>query len=156
MNFYYATSIVIKEVVVSTKWLLGISLMLSTVAQANENSNQDTDISIPSPWKHQVEFGYQAHSGNTESESLNSRLKSEYTMVVTVLMGSGSFISLIKMAKKINASPPSPSKATINSDRRRIYTAAFTALTRVTPLISKTIPYQEGSVINSHTPMRWF
>ncbi|TQP11200.1 DUF481 domain-containing protein [Vibrio cholerae] len=100
MNFYYATSIVIKEVVVSTKWLLGISLMLSTVAQANETSNQDTDISIPSPWKHQVEFGYQAHSGNTESESLNSRLKSEYTMGRHRTYGEWKFYKLDKNGKE--------------------------------------------------------
>lgn len=142
----------------STKWLLGISLMLSTVAQANENSNQDTDISIPSPWKHQVEFGYQAHSGNTESESLNSRLKSEYTMGRHRTYGEWKFYKLDKNGKedKRQSTFAFPSKATINSDRRRIYTAAFTAPTRVTPLISKTIPYQEGSVINSHIPMRWF
>ncbi|GEA52869.1 membrane protein [Vibrio inusitatus NBRC 102082] len=39
----------------------------------------DTDIESPSPFKSEVEFGYQAHSGNSDSESLNARLSGEYT-----------------------------------------------------------------------------
>ncbi|OBT16376.1 hypothetical protein A9264_11170 [Vibrio sp. UCD-FRSSP16_10] len=38
----------------------------------------DTNIDSPSPFKTEVEFGYQAHSGNSDSESLNSRLSGEY------------------------------------------------------------------------------
>ncbi|ERM62751.1 DUF481 domain-containing protein [Vibrio mimicus] len=100
MNFYYASLIVNKEVVVSTKWLLGVGLMLSAVVQAKENSNEDTDISIPSPWKNQVEFGYQAHSGNTESESLNSRIKSEYTSGRHRTYGEWKFYKLDKGGKE--------------------------------------------------------
>ncbi|GEA62641.1 DUF481 domain-containing protein [Vibrio comitans] len=38
----------------------------------------DTDIESPSPFKSEVEFGYQAHSGNSDSESMNARLSGEY------------------------------------------------------------------------------
>ncbi|GAB7218635.1 DUF481 domain-containing protein [Vibrio comitans] len=38
----------------------------------------DTDIESPSPFKSEVEFGYQAHTGNSDSESMNARLSGEY------------------------------------------------------------------------------
>jgi putative salt-induced outer membrane protein len=45
----------------------------------------DTDIDAPSPqtsevspFSSEVEFGYQSHSGNSDSQSLNARLGSEY------------------------------------------------------------------------------
>ncbi len=60
-------------------WLLSIGLLLANAAYAKEDANKEKEIEIPSPWDTQVEFGYQAHSGNTTSESLNSRLRSEYT-----------------------------------------------------------------------------
>jgi len=64
---------------VSKFWLLSIGLLLANAAYAKEDANKEKEIEIPSPWDTQVEFGYQAHSGNTTSESLNSRLRSEYT-----------------------------------------------------------------------------
>ena len=60
-------------------WLLSISLLLAHAVYAKEEANAVQEIDIPSPWDTQVEFGYQAHSGNTTSESLNSRLRTEYT-----------------------------------------------------------------------------
>ncbi len=60
-------------------WLLSVGLLVANTAYAAEESNKDKDIELPSPWDVQVEFGYQAHSGNTKSESLNSRLRTEYT-----------------------------------------------------------------------------
>ncbi len=59
-------------------WFLSFSLFAINVAYANEDPKNDTEIEVPSPWNTQVEFGYQAHSGNTDSESLNSRVKTEY------------------------------------------------------------------------------
>ncbi len=60
-------------------WLLSICLLTVNAAYAEEKSNKDKDIEVPSPWDSQMEFGYQAHSGNTISESLNTRLRTEYT-----------------------------------------------------------------------------
>ncbi|BDU38769.1 DUF481 domain-containing protein [Vibrio nigripulchritudo] len=61
-----------------SKNLLALSLVVvSASLYAEENS--DTDTSSPSPLKTEVEFGYQAHSGNSDSESLNSRLEGVYT-----------------------------------------------------------------------------
>ncbi|MFG0604137.1 DUF481 domain-containing protein [Vibrio mimicus] len=90
----------IKEVVVSKKSLFCMSLVLSVGALANENSSEDKDISLPSPWKNQVEFGYQAHSGNTESESINSRIKSEYTSGRHRTYGEWKFYKLDKDGKE--------------------------------------------------------
>lgn len=63
----------------SKLWLLGVSLLTLNAANASEDSQGNKDIELPSPWNSQVEFGYQAHSGNSESQSLNTRLKLEYT-----------------------------------------------------------------------------
>jgi len=62
---------------VTKVWLAYFGLFSATLAHAHE---QDTssDIDVPSPWKSEVEFGYQAHSGNSDSESLNSRIDAEY------------------------------------------------------------------------------
>ncbi|MGL4827788.1 MAG: DUF481 domain-containing protein [Vibrio sp.] len=84
----------------SKKWLFCMSWVLSVGALANENSSEDKDISIPSPWKNQVEFGYQAHSGNTESESINSRIKSEYTLGRHRTYGEWKFYKLDKDGKE--------------------------------------------------------
>ncbi|ASF98886.1 hypothetical protein CEG15_01365 [Vibrio anguillarum] len=59
-------------------WFLSFSLFVMSAAYANEDLKNDTEIEVPSPWNSQVELGYQAHSGNTDSESLNSRVKTEY------------------------------------------------------------------------------
>ncbi|TFH92178.1 DUF481 domain-containing protein [Vibrio ouci] len=52
--------------------------MGSMLAHADDTGQNDTDIELPSPWKTEVEFGYQAHSGNSDSQSLNSRLNATY------------------------------------------------------------------------------
>ncbi|MCG6232937.1 DUF481 domain-containing protein [Vibrio furnissii] len=62
----------------SKVWLLSIGLLTSYNVCANEDPKRDTDIKIPSHWHSQIEFGYQSHTGNTDSESLNTRLKGEY------------------------------------------------------------------------------
>ncbi|MHC6528477.1 porin [Vibrio sp. V39_P1S14PM300] len=59
-------------------WLLGLSLIAASV-HAEEATPSESDIEVPSPWDTEVEFGYQSHSGNTDSESLNSRLSAQYT-----------------------------------------------------------------------------
>jgi putative salt-induced outer membrane protein len=38
-----------------------------------------SDTELPNPLKTEVEFGYQSHSGNSDSRSLNARLSGEYT-----------------------------------------------------------------------------
>ncbi|KOO12976.1 hypothetical protein AKJ18_21065 [Vibrio xuii] len=48
------------------------------LAHADDTGQHDTDIELPSPWDTEVEFGYQAHTGNSDSQSLNSRLNAEY------------------------------------------------------------------------------
>ncbi|MEZ9051488.1 DUF481 domain-containing protein [Vibrio sp. 10N.247.311.64] len=37
------------------------------------------DTELPNPLKTEVEFGYQSHTGNSDSRSLNARLNGEYT-----------------------------------------------------------------------------
>jgi len=63
---------------VSRLWLISFSLMGSMLAYADDTGQNDTDIELPSPWDTEVEFGYQAHTGNSDSQSLNSRLNAEY------------------------------------------------------------------------------
>lgn len=60
----------------SKKLLFCLGPLMSSVLHAEELT--DTDIEPPSPWNTEVEFGYQAHSGNSDSKSLNSRLSGEY------------------------------------------------------------------------------
>lgn len=62
----------------SRLWLISFSLMGSMLAHADDTGQNDTDIELPSPWDTEVEFGYQAHSGNSDSQSLNSRLNATY------------------------------------------------------------------------------
>ncbi len=63
----------------SKVWLLSTSLLMSYSVYANEDPKIDKDIEKPSShWNSQVEFGYQSHTGNTSSKSLNTRLKGEY------------------------------------------------------------------------------
>ncbi len=65
----------------SKKWFLGVWLLGCHLAYAEQASNEQTtqtEIKPPSPLKTEVEFGYQAHSGNSDSQSLNSRLNGEY------------------------------------------------------------------------------
>lgn len=60
-------------------WFLSFSLFAMSAAYADEDPKNDTEIEINSPWSAQAELGYQAHSGNSDSESLNTRLRAEYT-----------------------------------------------------------------------------
>ncbi|CAM4040596.1 YdiY family protein [Vibrio neonatus] len=60
----------------SKKLLFCLGSLLCSAPHAEELT--DTDIESPSPFKSEVEFGYQAHSGNSDSESLNARLSGEY------------------------------------------------------------------------------
>ncbi|MDE1233220.1 DUF481 domain-containing protein [Vibrio aestuarianus] len=60
-------------------WLLSLSLLTLSTAYADEETKNDTEIEVPSPWNAQAELGYQAHTGNSDSESLNTRLRAEYT-----------------------------------------------------------------------------
>ncbi|WP_117236207.1 DUF481 domain-containing protein [Vibrio maerlii] len=65
----------------SNKWFLGIWFFgchLAYAEQASEDNTTQTEIEVPSPLKTEVEFGYQAHSGNSDSKSMNSRLGGEY------------------------------------------------------------------------------
>ncbi|WP_372076773.1 YdiY family protein [Vibrio amylolyticus] len=55
-----------------------IYLLTTSLAYAETADPKPSDIDIPSPWKSEVEFGYQAHTGNSDSQSLNSRLAAEY------------------------------------------------------------------------------
>ncbi|NPD09683.1 DUF481 domain-containing protein [Vibrio ostreicida] len=57
---------------------MNAALMCSTIAHAEQVVPSQTDIEIPSPWSTEIEFGYQAHTGNSDSRSLNSRLSAEY------------------------------------------------------------------------------
>lgn len=41
--------------------------------------NDTSDTELPNPLKTEVEFGYQSHTGNSDSRSLNARLNGEYT-----------------------------------------------------------------------------
>lgn len=59
------------------KILLTGLIAISTSAYASDIEN--TDMSLPSPWESQVEFGYQSNSGNSDSQSLNSRFEGSYT-----------------------------------------------------------------------------
>ncbi|WCP66814.1 DUF481 domain-containing protein [Vibrio tubiashii] len=59
-------------------WLMSAGLMSSMLAYADDEGHNNTDIELPSPWSSEVEFGYQSHSGNSDSRSLNSRLSAEY------------------------------------------------------------------------------
>lgn len=52
------------------------------VAPTPEEKDMDiapSDTELPSPLKTEVEFGYQSHTGNSDSRSLNARLNGEYT-----------------------------------------------------------------------------
>ena len=50
------------------------------VTTATDNMDiAPADTELPSPWATEVEFGYQSHTGNSDSRSLNARLNGEYT-----------------------------------------------------------------------------
>ncbi|UPQ88259.1 DUF481 domain-containing protein [Vibrio sinaloensis] len=45
---------------------------------ADDQGTVDAQSEPESPWKSEVEFGYQSHTGNSDSRALNSRLSAEY------------------------------------------------------------------------------
>ncbi|KAA8666276.1 DUF481 domain-containing protein [Vibrio gigantis] len=52
------------------------------VASTPEEKDMDiapSDTELPNPLKTEVEFGYQSHTGNSNSRALNARLNGEYT-----------------------------------------------------------------------------
>ncbi len=57
-------------------WLIPFSLCIISVVHAEEES---TEQETPSPLQGQVELGYQRHTGNTNTESLNVNILAEYT-----------------------------------------------------------------------------
>ncbi|WP_260261016.1 DUF481 domain-containing protein [Vibrio intestinalis] len=63
----------------SKYWLASLALMSPMFSYGQEAPEQATEIEVPSPWTSEVEFGYQSHTGNSDSRSLNSRLNAEYT-----------------------------------------------------------------------------
>ncbi|WP_428774977.1 DUF481 domain-containing protein [Vibrio sp.] len=63
----------------SKLWLVSLGLVWPVLSCAEEQTSQDSDPEPVSPWATEVEFGYQSHSGNSSSKSLNSRLSAEYT-----------------------------------------------------------------------------
>lgn len=65
------------RICVTKVWLTCFGLLSATIVHAHETETA-SDIEVPSPWNSEVEFGYQAHSGNSDSESLNSRIDAEY------------------------------------------------------------------------------
>ncbi|MDA0149902.1 DUF481 domain-containing protein [Vibrio sp. LaRot3] len=63
----------------SKYWLASLALMSPMFSYGQEEPEQANEIEVPSPWSSEVEFGYQSHTGNSDSRSLNSRLNAEYT-----------------------------------------------------------------------------
>ncbi|SJL85213.1 DUF481 domain-containing protein [Vibrio palustris] len=84
-------------------WLLSTSLVLAGMAHADDAPKVDDDqmdIKIPSPWTGQVELGYQAHSGNTESEALNGLVQASYTKGRHRTTGEWKIYKLVRENKK--------------------------------------------------------
>ncbi|UYI48641.1 DUF481 domain-containing protein [Vibrio natriegens] len=63
----------------SRYWLLSVSILCVGASYADESVQPEQNIDVPDPLQTEVEFGYQAHTGNTDSRSLNARLSAEYT-----------------------------------------------------------------------------
>nr|WP_212752313.1 MULTISPECIES: DUF481 domain-containing protein [unclassified Vibrio] len=77
-----------------------MALLTSFHVHANKQTNRSKDINAPSPWQSQIEFGYQSHSGNTDSEALNTRIKGEYTRGRHRTNGEWRFYKLDKNGKE--------------------------------------------------------
>ncbi|AAW84795.2 putative salt-induced outer membrane protein [Aliivibrio fischeri ES114] len=52
---------------------------INPVISQLEAEMEEPDTTPPSPWKSQIEFGYQSSKGNDDSQSLNGRLEASYT-----------------------------------------------------------------------------
>lgn len=63
----------------SSRWLLSLSLLVTSVTFSVHADAEQDDVEATSPLTTEVEFGYQSHSGNSDSQSLNARLEGEYT-----------------------------------------------------------------------------
>ncbi len=63
----------------SRYWLLSMSILCAGASYADESVQPEQNIDVPDPLQTEVEFGYQAHTGNTVRRSLNARLSAEYT-----------------------------------------------------------------------------
>jgi putative salt-induced outer membrane protein len=53
-------------------------LLVVPLAHAETKEQTHTEEALPSPWNSEIEFGYQSHTGNSDSRSMNSRLNAEY------------------------------------------------------------------------------
>ncbi len=85
----------------SKLWLVGTSILFVSLAHAQETEqSKPNDIEAPSPWESEVEFGYQSHSGNSDSESLNARLNAEYVSGRHRTSGEWKFYLLYKNGKE--------------------------------------------------------
>lgn len=63
----------------SKYWLLAAGLMMPALCMAADQEQGDAEIDVPSPWDTEVEFGYQSHTGNSDTRSLNARVAADYT-----------------------------------------------------------------------------
>ncbi|MFB9143983.1 DUF481 domain-containing protein [Vibrio artabrorum] len=53
--------------------------VVASTSENKEMASAPADIELPNPLKTEIEFGYQSHTGNSDSRSLNARLNGEYT-----------------------------------------------------------------------------
>lgn len=58
--------------------LLLLSVLISPLAYAEDAATENKDEHSPSPFNTEIEFGYQSHSGNSDTQSLNARGDLEY------------------------------------------------------------------------------
>lgn len=62
----------------SKNWLFSLAFLAHFSVYAGEAATDSPIIQIPSHWQSQIELGYQAHSGNSDSQAINTRVKGEY------------------------------------------------------------------------------
>lgn len=60
-------------------WLLAASLVNAAVCYGADEEPAELEIDIPSPLNSEIEFGYQSHSGNSDTQSMNARVGADYT-----------------------------------------------------------------------------
>lgn len=67
----------------SKLFILSLGLLSAPAIFAEESTDldiaPDTTTEAPKPLSTEVEFGYQSHTGNSDSRSLNARINGEYT-----------------------------------------------------------------------------
>lgn len=61
------------------RYLLTLLLLVSGTAAHSDELDTEKESLPPPPWGSEVELGYQSHSGNSDSESLNARIGASYT-----------------------------------------------------------------------------